>query len=70
MFSGLQRFMEITIEEAKRNIHRSDEARAAYYKNISGNQWGERQNYDILIDSSVGIENCTKLLCDYVENLG
>lgn len=64
-----QRVMEVygdRIEEAKRNIHRSDEARAAYYKNISGKNWGERKNYDFLINSSIGIENCVKAICDYI----
>ncbi len=64
-----KRIMEIygdSIGEAKRNIYRSDEARAAYYKNISGNIWGERKNYDFLIDSSIGIENCAKTICNYI----
>lgn len=64
-----RRVMEVygdRIEEAKRNIHRSDEARAAYYKNISGKNWGERKNYDFLINSSIGIENCVKAICDYI----
>lgn len=64
-----QRVMEVygdRIEEAKRNIHRSDEARAAYYKNISGKNWGERKNYDFLINSAIGIENCVKAICDYI----
>lgn len=63
-----RRVMEVygdSMGEAKRNIQRSDEARAAYYKNISGKTWGRRQNYDFLIDSSIGIENCVRLICDY-----
>lgn len=65
----VQRVMQIygdSLEEAKKNIHRSDEARAAYYKNISGQSWGERHNYDLLIDSSVGIEDCASAICQYV----
>lgn len=64
-----ERVMEVygdSKEEAKRNIYRSDEARAAYYKNISGKTWGKRQNYDFLIDSSIGIENCAKAICGYI----
>lgn len=65
----MERVMEVygdSIGEAKRNIYRSDEARAAYYKNISGNTWGERQNYDFLIDSSIGVENSVKAICGYI----
>lgn len=64
-----ERVMEVygdSMGEAKRNIHRPDEVRAAYYKNISGKLWGERQNYDFLIDSSIGIENCVKVICGYI----
>ena len=53
------RVMEVyndTREEAERNIRRSDNARAAYYQNISGRDWGNRHNYDLMIDSSIGVE--------------
>lgn len=38
--------------EAIKNIHRSDEARAAYYHSISSLRWGEAHNYDFLLDSA------------------
>ena len=66
-----ERIMEVygdSIGEAKRNINRSDEARAAYYKNISGKLWGERQNYDFLLDSSIGIEKSVDAICGYIES--
>ncbi len=53
-------------EEAKKNIRHSDEASAAYYKNISGRTWGNRHNYDLLIDSSIGIENSVEMIYQYV----
>jgi cytidylate kinase len=65
-----KRVMEIygdTPEEAKRNIHRSDQARAAYYRNISERSWGAAHNYDLLIDSSAGIEKCVNTICEYVK---
>lgn len=67
----VQRVMQVygdSLEEARKNIRRSDEARAAYYKNISGQYWGDRHNYDLLIDSSVGIEDCASAICQYVMN--
>lgn len=57
-----------TAEEAKKNIHRSDEARASYYKNISELTWGDRQNYELLIDSSIGIEASVDTICHYIQN--
>lgn len=53
-------------EEARKNIHRSDEARAAYYKNISGQSWGNQHNYDLLIDSSIGVERSAEVIYQYV----
>lgn len=53
------RVMEIygdTSEEAERNIARSDKARAMYYKNISGLEWGAKANYELVVDSSSGVE--------------
>lgn len=67
----VQRVMQVygdSPEEAEKNIHRSDEARAAYYKNISGQSWGSRENYDLLINSAIGIENCAAAICQYVLN--
>jgi len=65
----VQRVMEIygdTIEDAKKNVRRSDEARAAYYNSISGQNWGDAHNYDLLIDSSIGIEKCVELVTNYI----
>lgn len=52
------RAMEVygdTREEAEENIRRSDRARAAYYRHISGKRWGDEANYDLVVDSSCGI---------------
>lgn len=57
-----------TAEEAKRNIRRSDEARASYYKQISGLNWGSRNNYELLIDSSAGIEASADTICKYIQS--
>lgn len=67
----IKRVMEIygdNMHEAKKNIHRSDEARASYYKNISELTWGERCNYDLMIDSSIGPEKSAEIICNYVLN--
>lgn len=60
------RVMEVygdTREEAIKNIHRSDEARAAYYHGISDMRWGKAHNYDFLINSSIGVEQCAEIIC-------
>ncbi len=55
----ISRVMEVykdSLREAKRNIRRSDKARASYYRHISGKRWGEPDNYELTVDSSCGIE--------------
>ncbi|MCM1578632.1 MAG: cytidylate kinase-like family protein, partial [Ruminococcus sp.] len=54
-------------QKAKENIRRSDEARASYYKNISGQSWGSRHNYELLLDGSVGVDASVNIICDYIE---
>ena len=65
----IDRVMEVygdTREEAEKNIRRSDIARASYYKNISGLEWGDEKNYDLVIDSSVGVDKSADIICDYI----
>lgn len=65
------RVMEVygdTLEEAKRNIRRSDKARASYYRHISGKRWGDAGNYELVVDSSVGVEKSADMILDYVSN--
>ena len=53
-------------ENAKKHIRRSDEARASYYKTITGKIWGDRHNYDLSIDGSIGLEKSADIICAYV----
>lgn len=55
-------------EDAKKNIKKSDKNRASYYKLISGNTFGDVNNYDLCIDSSVGVENTADLICEFINN--
>ena len=66
----INRVMEVygdTNEEAKKNIARSDKARASYYKNISSLTWGDKDNYELMIDSSVGLEESANAICAYIK---
>lgn len=66
----ISRAMEVygdTREEASDNIRRSDKARAAYYRHISGKNWGEAANYDLVVDSSRGVQQTAKEIMQYLE---
>lgn len=65
----VRRVMEIygdSEAEAARNIRRSDDARAAYYRNVSGAEWGASGNYELSIDSSIGVEQTAKVILAYL----
>ena len=54
--------------DAKKNIHKSDKNRASYYKLISNNTFGNVNNYDVCIDSSIGVEKTTQIICEFIKN--
>ena len=67
---NIQFIMEVygdSEEKAKRNMRRSDNARSAYYENISGRKWGDSKNYNLCIDSSIGVENCAEIISTYIK---
>lgn len=67
----IQNIMEMyedTAEEAASHVKHSDDARAAYYRNISGKSWGDMHNYDLCVDASMGREKCVELICSLYEN--
>ena len=55
-----------TEQEGRKSIARSDGARGAYYKSISGQTWGDPHQYELSIDSSIGPEKTAELICDYI----
>lgn len=54
--------------EAKRNINKSDKNRASYYKIISNKTFGDVNNYDLCIDSLIGVDKVTEVICDFIRN--
>ena len=65
----MKRVMEVygdTINEARRNIRRSDKARAAYYRHISGRRWADGRHYNLSVDSSIGVQQTAELILNYV----
>lgn len=56
-------------EKANKSIRRADGARSAYYKNISGKTWGDRKNYDLMINSAPGVQKSAEIICEYAKAL-
>ena len=55
-------------KDAVKNMNKSDRNRAAYYKMISGKTWGDYKNYDLMIDSSIGLEQSANAIVEYIKN--
>lgn len=50
---------------AKKEIQKSDKERSRHYSIFTDKVWGDRSNYDILLNSGViGIENCVDIICN------
>lgn len=56
-------------KQAKSHILNSNKLRSNYYSVISNKTWGDKNNYDLCIDSKIGNENVVKIICDYVKNI-
>lgn len=54
--------------EAKKNMNQSDKNRASYYKLISNKVFGNVNNYDLCIDSSIGVEQTVEVICNFIKN--
>ena len=52
---------------AKKSIKKSDHNRAKYYKMVSGQEWGKRENYDLVVDSSIGNEAAARVIAEYAK---
>lgn len=53
---------------AEKLIRRKDEFRKNYYRRYAYVDWGRRENYDLLVNSSMGIEKATQIICSAVKN--
>ncbi len=58
-----------TQSEGRKSIARSDAARGAYYKSISGHEWGDPHQYELSVDSSIGPEKTAELICGYIQQM-
>ena len=55
--------------DAREYMKRTDKSRATYYNFYTDRKWGSRENYDIIINSDIGLEETTEILADYINKL-
>lgn len=59
---------KLTREEAVETLKKTDKRRSGFYTTHSGYKWGDGTHFDICLDSStLGIENCVKILAGIIE---
>ncbi|MCD7868629.1 MAG: cytidylate kinase-like family protein [Clostridiales bacterium] len=71
IYADMEKRIEHSVKEygmpeatAREEIARSDRERARHYNMFTEQKWGERTNYDIMLDSgSLGYENCARIIC-------
>ncbi len=57
----------MTLDTAKKQIKQSDRARSNHYATFTEKEWGNRHNYDLMLNSSaLGYQKCANTICDLV----
>ena len=71
MENRIQRILEsqnITVEQAKELMGKTDESRAAYYNYYTNKEWGVASSYNFSIDVSVlGVDETVEFMKAFVE---
>ena len=67
----IHRIMEkddLSYDDAKEKVEKTDEERASYYYEHTGKTWGDVNDYHMILDTSeLGVENCPDILMHYFE---
>jgi len=53
---------------AYENIIKSDKNRARFYNETTNQTWGAKENYDLCINSSIGVKETVNLIYNYINN--
>lgn len=57
-------------QTARKEIEKSDKERSRHYNIFTDKTWGDRHNYDLLLNSSkLDYENCAKIICSLAEEM-
>ncbi|MGN1317779.1 MAG: AAA family ATPase, partial [Lachnospirales bacterium] len=43
-------------------VKKMDKKRSDYYNYFTPNKWGNRENYDLMLNSTIGIEHCVNIM--------
>lgn len=54
-------------ENYKAYVQKKDKSRIAYYNYFADDSWGKADNYDISVNSDVGIDKTVDIIVDYIK---
>lgn len=55
-------------KDIEKKLTQADKSRAVYYNNVTDQKWGDRRNYDVMINSGcTGIEEAAELIASLAE---
>ena len=56
-------------KEAGKIVHQIDKRRGNHYSTFTEDQWGDRRNYDLMLNSgTLGIEKCAEIIASLAKN--
>lgn len=59
---------KILEKDAIKKIEKIDKERSNYYKHYTNQEWGDKRNYEICLDTSkIGVDECIDLLENYIK---
>ena len=56
-----------SVHNPERALQKKDKSRAAFYNTYSEYPWGDIRNYDMALNSSIGIDKSADIIWDYVK---
>ncbi len=63
----IMRKMNVSSDEARKLIERTDRYRSEYYRFYTGNAWNDPKNYDLCLNpAQIGHENCLTVIMNYL----
>ena len=61
--------LQLSEEMAEKEMRRIDKIRASYYQFYTDSKWGDRNNFDLVINSAAfGIDNAVNIIKNIAEN--
>lgn len=62
------KYYNLNSKNIKNVIEKTDKNRAAYYSYFTDQKWGYANNYDLCIDSSIGIDACVDIIITFINH--